>query len=147
MERQCWHRTSGCSTCGNDNFYAYSGYCKYVGGASGIWNLYTAGGTTPIPDTFTPLAVGTFTITRCIHRSESPISSVNSLLDVYGYCSPKAMGTTESLGNADGTYNLGGNHWWVSDFNVNIGFGGTPNNHHYASAGNQSTIIWRPWGC
>jgi hypothetical protein len=116
---------------GNNNFYASSGYLTVTaGGASGNWNLYAAGGTTPYPGyLYSPS--GGYIYNNAVYPSgQNPqFPSVNSLLDLYGLLFTQGNGNELNLwGNADGTYTLGGNIGGFQNFNVNIGFGGTANN-------------------
>jgi len=116
---------------GNNNFYAYSGYLNVTaGGASGVWNLYTAGGTTPYPGYLYSPSGGYIYNNAVYPTGQNPqYPGITSLLDVYGLLFTQGNGNELNLwGNANGTYNLGGNVGGFQNFNVNIGFGGTANN-------------------
>ena len=128
---------------GNNNFYASSGYLQVTaGGASGIWNLHTAGGTTPYPGyLYSPS--GGYIYNNAVYPSgQNPqYPTVNSLLDVYGLLFTQGTANELNLwGNADGTYNLGGNIGGFQNFLVNIGFGGTANNPIITQAPEPNTI-------
>lgn len=127
----------------NNNFYAYSGYLQVTsGGASGSWNLYTAGGTTPYPGYLYSPSGGYIYNNAVYPTGQNPqYPGVNSLLDVYGLLFTQGNGNELNLwGNADGTYNLGGNVGGFQNFNVNIGFGGTANNPIITQAPEPSPI-------
>ncbi len=117
---------------GINNFYAASGYLQMTaGGASGTWNLYTAGGTTTYPGYILSPGGGYIYNNAVYPTGQNPqYPSTSSLLDVYGLLFRQSSGNNELnlWGNADGTYTLGGSVGGFQNFNVNIGFGGTAGN-------------------
>lgn len=128
---------------GNNNYYAYSGYLQVTsGGASGLWNLYTAGGTTSYPGYLYSPSGGYIYNNAVYPTGQNPqYPTVNSLLDVYGLLFTQVNGNELNLwGNADGTYNLGGNVGGYQNFGVNIGFGGTANSPIITQAPEPNTI-------
>ncbi len=128
---------------GNNRFFAYSGYLQVTsGGASGTWNLYTAGGTTPYPGYLYSPSGGYIYNNAVYPTGQNPqYPLVSSLLDVYGLLFIQANGNELNLwGNSDGTYTLGGNIGGYQNFNVNIGFGGTANNPIITQAPEPNTI-------
>jgi hypothetical protein len=113
---------------GNNLFYAASGYLEIqAGGASGIWDLYSAGGTTPFPGYLYSPSGGYIYNNAVYPTGQNPqYPNVNSLLDLYGLLFTQGNANELNLwGNADGTYTLGGNIGGFQNFLVNIGFGGT----------------------
>jgi hypothetical protein len=116
---------------GNNIFYASSGYLQMTaGGATGNWNLYSAGGTTPFPGYLYSPSGGYIYNNSVYPTGQNPqYPGVNSLLDIYGLLFTGVNGNELNLwGNADGTYTLGGNVGGFQNFFVNIGFGGTAGN-------------------
>lgn len=128
---------------GNNNFYAASGYLNVTaGGASGNWNLYTAGGTTPFPGYITSPSGGYIYNNAVYPTGQNPqYPSVTSLLDVYGLMFTQGNGNELNLwGNADGTYTLGGNVNGFQNFTANIGIGGSGSNPILAPVPEPSSI-------
>jgi hypothetical protein len=114
---------------GNSLYYAASGYLDLTsGGASGNWDLYTAGGSASYPGyIYSPS--GAYIYNNAVYSTgQNPeYPATNPLLDDYGLLFTQSNGDELNLwGNADGTYTLGGNIAGYQNFNVNIGFGGTP---------------------
>lgn len=128
---------------GNNIFYASSGYLQMTaGGATGSWNLYSAGGTTPFPGYIYSPSGGYIYNNAVYPTGQNPqFPGVSSLLDTYGLLFTQGNGNELNLwGNADGTYTLGGNVGGFQNFFVNIGVGGASGNPIITQAPEPNTI-------
>lgn len=127
----------------NNLYYAASGYLDVTaGGASGNWDLYTAGGFTPYPGYIYSPSGGYIYNNAVYPNGQNPeYPATNPFLDDYGLLFTQSNGNELNLwGNADGTYTMGGNIAGYQNFNVNIGFGGTPGTQFITPVPEPATI-------
>jgi hypothetical protein len=115
----------------NNTFQAVSGYLDVTsGGATGHWNLYAAGGSTPYPGFLTSPA-GAYWYNNAVYPTgvNPQYAGVSVMLDDYGLLFTQANGNELNLwGNADTSYTLGANINGWQNFNVTIsppGVGGS----------------------